>query len=169
MKFDRVQYLAWQDRINKNKTLRWLLNAVGVYSVFVFFGILVYLGYHNPKTLLTVLLAFILARVIVVAVVNRFFKKQKPFQKFNFVPITARLFSPLDDHPDSFPSQHIISLAAISVAFWHFSLFLAIFGLVITLMTGVARIIIGHHYPFDVLGGLVLGAACGAIALIFTR
>jgi len=57
----------------------------------------------------------------------------------------------------SFPSDHTTFLFALAwsfvffrVRFWSLFLVLALFG-------GVARIYVGVHYPFDILGGIVIG------------
>jgi len=60
--------------------------------------------------------------------------------------------------PDtSFPSDHTTFLFAIAwsfmffrVRFWSLFLFLAFIG-------GISRIYIGVHYPFDILGGIIVG------------
>ena len=169
MKFDSAQYLAWQEKSKSNKFFRFATELAGVYSAFLFFGFGVYLFIYHLQTGLIILTAFIFARILVVGVIDYFYKKSRPYEHFNFKPNSANLFSALGQHQDSFPSQHVISMAAISVALWNFSPIIAIVGLIISALVGAARVMLGRHYPIDILGGLVLGAASGWLVLIFTK
>ena len=66
----------------------------------------------------------------------------------------------------SFPSDHTTFLFAIAwsfmffkVRFWSMFLILALFG-------GLARVYVGVHYPFDILGGIVIGLVGASIIYI---
>ena len=69
--------------------------------------------------------------------------------------------------PDSsFPSDHTTFLFALAwsflffrVKFWSLFLILALFG-------GVARVYVGVHYPFDILGGIVVGLIGASVIYI---
>lgn len=62
--------------------------------------------------------------------------------------------------PDtSFPSDHTILAFAVAVLIWRVSRPLGTVLLLLALWTAAARVFIGAHYPSDVLGGAVLGAA----------
>jgi len=67
----------------------------------------------------------------------------------------------------SFPSDHTTFLFAIAwsfmffrVRFWSLFLILALFG-------GLARIYVGVHYPFDILGGIVIGLVGAGLIYVF--
>lgn len=66
----------------------------------------------------------------------------------------------------AFPSSHAANMAAVAMIFtYHYRRywrgFVAFAGLI-----GFTRIYVGVHYPFDVLGGFVVGAGCGAFVLV---
>jgi membrane-associated phospholipid phosphatase len=82
-------------------------------------------------------------------------------------PFQALSITPLFREPGfSFPSEHAAVYSAIAVAMfaidrragWIFS--------VLAVLVGLSRMVVGVHYPFDVLVGFALGAAAG---LFFIR
>jgi undecaprenyl-diphosphatase len=65
----------------------------------------------------------------------------------------------------SFPSAHAAnSFAMASVAAWRFKRW-APLCFIVAAAVGYSRIYVGLHYPLDVLGGTVLGLACGRAAI----
>ena len=73
-------------------------------------------------------------------------------------PFVEMHFTPLQFEPGfSFPSEHMTVLIALAFAV---SLVHKKFGgvlLAVALAVGISRIIIGVHYPVDILGGALLG------------
>jgi undecaprenyl-diphosphatase len=57
----------------------------------------------------------------------------------------------------SFPSDHTAGAVAIAVSLWLYNRKLGL-PMFISLLIGFSRIYVGHHYPTDVLGGIVVGA-----------
>lgn len=69
----------------------------------------------------------------------------------------------------SFPSGHTASsFAAATVMVCRCKKSVGIAALVLATMIAFSRLYLGCHYPLDVLGGLVLGVICGALALRIT-
>lgn len=168
-----ARYFKWQQQLNSSRFFRGAAEAAGIYSVFILAAISVDILVASRKVFLLAFFALILARFMFVPLINSVYKKPRPYQKFGFAPNTAKLMSSLHDRPDAFPSQHVISMAAVSAAFWQVSPVLSAVGLGLSLLAGIARIILGYHDWYDVLGGLVLGAisaaAVTAVLLSFTR
>lgn len=59
----------------------------------------------------------------------------------------------------SFPSDHATGAFAIAIAIWLYDRTIGTVFLVLAALIGFARVYVGVHYPGDVLGGAVLGAA----------
>ncbi len=95
-------------------------------------------------------LALALGQLIILA-----FARPRPFTAH-----AVHLLIPPTADP-SFPSDHALAAFAIATALGrsHPKLGRALLGLSVAL--GLARIFVGTHYPLDVLGGALIGAAVG--------
>jgi membrane-associated phospholipid phosphatase len=76
--------------------------------------------------------------------------------------------------PNSFPSGHTTAAASIAVALLLVApathrLVAAVFGLAITAAVGFSVVVLGWHYPSDVLGGLLVVGAWGFATLAWLR
>jgi membrane-associated phospholipid phosphatase len=56
------------------------------------------------------------------------------------------------------PSHHIVFMVALVVSVYYYDKRTATFFAVLTLITGVARVVAGIHYPTDILVGALIGA-----------
>lgn len=170
MNFDRHWYLHWHKIFSENRAALFAVDLFAMYSVFAFGAAAVYVWYRSYQIFLMLLFAFIASWLVLSGFIVYFYKKLRPFQQFNFTPPGSHLFSRPDRIPDSFPSQHVIAMAAVAVAFWPVSPLLAGLAFLLAILTGIARMMLGYHYPSDIAGALVLGAASGTFALLaFTK
>jgi undecaprenyl-diphosphatase len=96
-------------------------------------------------TLCSVLAAFILRRII-----HLFYHSVRPLVAYS----APHLFSV---NSYSFPSGHTIFMFSLATAVYFFNKPLSYFLYVCGFAIGVSRIIAGVHYPFDILGGIILG------------
>ncbi len=116
----------------------------------------------------------IVARYLVCELIIRFYKKPHPYQSLNFNVPTSWLFSRQDKRSDAFPSQHTTTAAAIAVVFWLFSPVWGAVAMAAAIIIGIARIILGYHDIWDVVGGLFIGMLSGIVLvyclfLVFSR
>ena len=59
---------------------------------------------------------------------------------------------------NSFPSDHTTFLFAIAFSYLFFKLKkLAVISLILAFLGGIARVYVGVHYPFDIMGGIFVG------------
>ncbi|WP_051330904.1 undecaprenyl-diphosphatase [Aneurinibacillus terranovensis] len=92
-------------------------------------------------------------------IIGHIFYRSRPF-------ITHHVHLLLSHAPDSsFPSDHTTGAFAITFALWRFNSMLGKICLFISIMIGISRIFVGHHYPTDVIGGFVVGAISAQITL----
>jgi undecaprenyl-diphosphatase len=63
----------------------------------------------------------------------------------------------------SFPSDHATGAFAISIGMWIRHRKLGAPMLIFAFLTGLSRVWVGHHYPFDVVGSLIVSVIVAAI------
>ena len=64
-----------------------------------------------------------------------------------------------------FPSSHATNVAAIGTVFIGFYKKWAPFWIVLIFLVGISRVVVGVHFPFDVLAGWLLGIGIGILLL----
>jgi undecaprenyl-diphosphatase len=80
----------------------------------------------------------------------------------------AHIWGPHKSDP-SFPSDHASAATAIAVAVLLFDPIAGALFAVVALLIGVGRVIVGEHYPGDVLGGALIGATCALLVVLLAR
>src|SRR4051794_16072777 len=69
-------------------------------------------------------------------------------------------------HDPGFPSDHATSAAAIAVSLLLRHRRAGLVAALLAVLIAVARVVIGAHYPTDVLGGLAVGAASALVVYL---
>jgi len=69
----------------------------------------------------------------------------------------------------SFPSGHTTLFSALAVVIYLFNKKLGILFMFGAILIGLSRIIVGVHYPIDILGGVILGGLTAWIIASFLR
>lgn len=87
------------------------------------------------------------------------FKRQRPFVRLGSSPYLI----PSDEF--SFPSGHTAAATVWASLITVFFPVLAPFAWIWALAVGSSRVLLGVHYPGDILAGMVLGGSCAAVAL----
>jgi undecaprenyl-diphosphatase len=101
-------------------------------------------------------LAILLSRGIVTELIRHFYYHPRPFEFYGFVSLVP-------ESGASFPSGHMTFLFALAMAVWYANRKWGIVYFLLSLVVGIARIYAGVHWPLDILGGIVVGIACGMI------
>lgn len=160
-------YLAWQKKLENHSLFRWFLVFFGLYSIILVYVAGIFLVVDRKfQELFLVAAAFVLARLVISPLIFLFYKKQRPYQKLNFIPPNSLwLFSGTTSRNNSFPSDHAASFAAITLSlFWFYPLF----GFIlfpIAILNGVARVMLGYHHISDILAGWLMGAFAGWVVI----
>jgi membrane-associated phospholipid phosphatase len=168
-----TSYQNYQQRLANSKPFRYFWQFWSNYAA-VFLGVAALIVFLEPtfnaveKPMLWLsFIAFVVARFIVVFNINLLYQRKRPYQRYNFSPITSKFFSFKTKIPNSFPSRHATSFFAVSTVF---SIFIPALGAILILtsiMTGIARVILGYHWPSDIVVGALVGIAVGILTVYF--
>jgi undecaprenyl-diphosphatase len=149
-----------------NPTLRWLAIALAKYGVFFYALLLVWLWVNSTNDrhrgmLLLAVAACALALGMNV-ILNIIAPRPRPYLT---LPATVLVIPP---HDPSFPSDHAAIASAVST-----NLLLCgepewgALALLVAFIIGAARVAVGVHYPSDIIGGVMVGAAFAFASLAF--
>lgn len=99
-------------------------------------------------------LAVIVSRGIVTEVIRLFYHHPRPFSVYNFTPLFA-------ETGWSFPSGHAAFFFALATVVWFANRKWGWWFFVLAALNALARVYAGVHWPFDVIGGALIGVLCG--------
>lgn len=85
----------------------------------------------------------------------------RPYEEWPIEPLIQRKGS-----GESFPSRHVFSATIISVCVVRYSLWGGVVCLVLSLLLAVCRVLVGVHYPKDVLVGMLIGLISGSLLFV---
>jgi len=123
-------------------------------------GLLWWLGIDYWKQLALVMIIGIGVTALVVLVIKFTVRRRRPQGEW------GRIYRSTDPH--SFPSGHAARSTMLAVITLGLGpLWLGLSLLLWAPLVGLARIILGVHYPSDILAGMALGIVMGVLVLIF--
>ena len=110
-------------------------------------------------TFLFLTLLLLLSRGVFTETIRFFFPRQRPFEALGFTSL-------IPESGVSFPSGHAAFFFAVSFAMYAVEKAWGWWFLGLSLLNGIARVFVGVHYPFDIVGGALVALAS---YLILTR
>ena len=151
----------------------WLDATIVFFGTYLLYILLAVLGYFTCKALLAghtkrvygycaAVLAGLLARFGVAELIRHLYHRPRPFVALHVPHL-------LTDASYSFPSGHTIFLFALGTLLLLVHKRLGYFFLVSGFLVGLARVAGGVHYPSDIIGGMILGAATGLLVYTVWR
>ncbi|MEH7123169.1 undecaprenyl-diphosphatase [Bacillus sp. JJ1532] len=120
---------------------------------YLFILILIFMWFRNYSNKIASRNALISAGISLLLnmLIKLFYFKQRPFVKRRVgILIPAKLDS-------SFPSKHTLLVFAISTSIFLYERFIGSIMWILSILTGLSRIWVGHHYPSDIIGSALLG------------
>lgn len=81
--------------------------------------------------------------------------------------IAHALFTPND--PYSFPSGHATFMFSLAFAMYVFDKQAGKILFILALLTGIARVLAGVHFWYDIFGGAIVGAGVASIVVFFAK
>lgn len=125
-------------------------------------GLLIWKGGRTGRTV-----AFLIIPVLILAdqtssfILKPFFERIRPCRALENIRLLVRCGSGY-----SFPSSHATNISAVFILFIYFYRKYMIAWISIILTVGFSRIYVGVHYPFDVLGGFIVGMAISVLIIL---
>ena len=123
---------------------------------FLVLGFLVLIFYRSSSRrrlffYIEALLALILGSGLLVQFFRFFYHYPRPFEEIGFTPLITGPAS------SSFPSNHAAILFALSLLVFYLNRRVGLWFFVLSLLNGLARVVVGVHWPLDILGGALIG------------
>lgn len=122
-----------------------------------FLVLLFYLALHRDKDMVKIVMVTGISFVMV-SVIRHFINAERPYTKYEFIPLVQK-----EKKGDSMPSRHVFSAFVIGMAFMYINITLGTIILIIGCLMAVIRVIVGVHFPRDVIAGAVIGILSGII------
>ena len=119
--------------------------------------------------------AVAIAFVLDVLVVNVFLKlivnRARPWQTYPDLGFQQfhQSIGVREPSDSSFPSGHTAALFAAAVALVRYYKVKGLPALAVALLVAISRIYLCMHYPTDVLGGMIIGSACGVVGYFLLK
>lgn len=163
MRFERENYTEFYaaltapwERIPGAGRILTAMNRVLTLLMYVLYPLLLLalLMRHDGRLLRAVLVPGI--SFVLLSFVRHRINRPRPYETWAISQLIRR-----EKRGDSMPSRHVFSSMVISMVFLWFSPAAGIFGIGVTLVCALVRVIGGVHYPSDVLVGALCGVAAG--------
>jgi undecaprenyl-diphosphatase len=134
----------------------WIVPLAAVVILLVWKG-----GRKGRAAVVLILLAVAVSDVVIARVLKPEVGRLRPCYQLENVRL---LISCGGKH--SFPSSHASNSFAVAITLAYFYRRYAGLGFTLAVLVGLSRIVVGVHYPGDVLGGFIFGGLCAFLFLM---
>ncbi len=101
---------------------------------------------------------------LLVSLVRHFINRRRPYEIYDFEEFGIN--PPQHRVGRSFPSRHVFSAFIIGVIIMPYSVHLGVMTLIGGVFLAAARVLLGIHFPTDVIAGAALGIFFGAAGIL---
>lgn len=120
--------------------------------VYILILIIMFFKKHDYKKMSIDAVISVLISLIINIIIKLLYFKPRPFLKRR---VALLIPSKMDS---SFPSKHTLLVFAVSTTVFLYQRCLGLIMWGMSLLTGLSRIWVGHHYPSDIIGSAFLGS-----------
>ncbi|NDI35217.1 undecaprenyl-diphosphatase [Chengkuizengella sediminis] len=126
---------------------------------YVFIFLLGFMWFRNnsDKKMVKNAVKSLTVALLINSLIKLFYYKPRPFMKRR---VRILIPSKMDS---SFPSKHTLLVFAISTTVILCKRLLGLIMLGLSVLTGISRIWVGHHYPSDIIGSAIIGSLIGIV------
>lgn len=169
MQLDTRLFFLLNDLAGKSRFFDMLVIFLAEYLqyflVVVFLALLFFSSYSKREKLYlfwTTAVSSAVSRFGVTELIRFFYHRPRPF---SVLPVRQLLF----ENEWSFPSGHATFFFAFAGAIYLYNKKWGIGFFIAALLMAASRIIAGIHYPSDIIGGIMIGAAVAYVVFYFTE
>lgn len=159
----RDQYLRVMGWIREQKygiaLVQWSGKVITYLTAFVYFVVIFFLLWSRDLRVIPFLLTPAVS-FVGVSVFRARYGAVRPYEKYDFMPLL-----PKDTQAKSFPSRHVFSIFVIATVVCYIRLLPGLFLLLSGIVLAVLRVVIGVHFPKDVLAGALVGIFSGCVGM----
>lgn len=145
-------FLAINSYANIDTTIDFFMVSIAEYMPYVFIGLLFYLWFTNKQNEALYAGYATTLGIVINAIIGLFYFHPRPFMDSLGVTLVSHKAE------NSFPSDHttfVVSIAFMLLTFKS-TRTIGIIASILALWCGVARVYCGVHYPFDIVGSIIV-------------
>lgn len=163
--FDYRVFKIFNALAGRSDALDFIFVSLAEYVMFLMFaGLALYIFLKEKErirwtTALQALAAAFIGRAVIVSLIRIFFFRSRPFVD---AAVTQLVFhNPLEG---SFPSGHAAVMFAMAFALFFTNIRWGAIYLFLAIISSMSRVIVGVHFPLDIVVGMLVGAISALLA-----
>lgn len=148
--------------INNLSTISWIADLAiflsYLFTYLLLFILIIWAIFFSQKKMFNFSLLFLsgIFSWFMANILKSILRINRPFIDLEIIPLHSEIGF-------SFPSEHMTVFTTIAMVMFLINKKVGFIFLLIAILIGLSRIVIGVHYPLDILGGLFLGSLIGFI------